>query len=58
VRKLLSLLRGLPPEGALARATRSVERTWDGEVAELGEGEWVPSTAAEAAAYFRAHREQ
>jgi hypothetical protein len=58
VRKLLSLLRGLPPEGALARATRGVADRWDGEVGELGEGEWMPSTAAEAAAYFRAQREQ
>jgi hypothetical protein len=58
VRKLLSLLRGLPPEGALARATRDAGDRWDGEVEGLGEGEWMPSTAAEAAAYFRAARQE
>jgi hypothetical protein len=42
----------------LARATRNAEVvTWDGEVDELGEGE-IPTTAAEAAAYFAAQREQ
>jgi len=42
----------------LARATRGDEDSWDGQVGEEDEGEPMPTTLAEAAAWFATQREQ